>query len=1763
MPSRRCSPRRLLGSTSLSLALLALLCCSAASGADDKDDKCHQRLDVVVCVDASSSSNAAEFEKLKPFLRQLPSRFKVSQTKTRMALVTYAQHARLVLDFNDTVTAEDFVNAVNRLEFVGGKTDFEAPVKLVWDRLLPQLRPKQAMFNLMLVMDGRQEDILDKYPEPNALSMANARQHVFRMKMKRIGFHVIGIGSPWHRRLLFTMQGFNCRLSLGIDKAFEVSRALNYRRVCGDCRFLKTSKYTGPCMDGVRYSYESKISKDFTLPTPMRCRINLSRKVESCNMTSTCQSKAPADIALVLDITRSEAADFQKLKDAAKAIVGFFDIGRSDSPVKVAIFTFYSFNKAYQILSLSQKKTKAEILAIIDGINMASEDIRANRESYPAIEMAVNHLKNGYSSKSHKNNHLVLLTSGNSNLIRSKVKVYEVLAEQSITAYAIGVTRESHRVLTAPESDSNAFLIPDHSSFVSTAQKLAGALCVQMEPSPKLCEEKVVRQQYGDGGCLFKNILKFRIEFKFDAAKKCTKKKTFEHREDCKNVATSPFSGVQYLPVDKPRHCFKYEKSFFPTKKFLPTMKLDKCVATDYSCVAVGQKLSCRDEYGNLSTNCKCDSHSQGTTLVIEPHGDGGSRPELVRGARLRPYLLEIFEHARAVICNDVQRRVWSEELRPDVCVCRALDHEAFEVLLGFTACRAGRGWLQTDAVAITAEAGAVAGAEVHGGRRCDTGVPALDRGMVTECKLLIQVNAKQFWMQFEGGLGVAEHDAWLHLSISLARVGGEIRDNRLGSAEVHLPGLGPQQEPIGSTLQSLLALADGCSLSSRGAVAGVSYDSTAPFQSSSFFIIGRGTPSCMAAVALPRRSPCPVNSGGDKPADVHSERSRLSNLLAVRGNHPVDDHGENSSQSHSETMFDAARSHHRLSCSDCVVIFACRSIPHQAARTAAQNAMSLFRRWSRWACSLRRSAIMNGSLERCCRLRHRRRPRSTSLTIGDSHGSGRPRALKYSETALAYAWQLRKADSWVDSSAMYSATRIGSARAGVRCRELQKRSQDASCDRLIDDRDSSDHPRRQELSEMSSDDRRATAGDRRAAGETYGTGDLDRELLEAEKQLRLLTIRRDQARMEAEIRQLGGRVDEPPRRPLNVAVPAYEHLFGCQKRLAPNKSSRSVGDWITGNVNALIQMLKDGRLLLKDGTEFAAAGWCYGKLSTEANGLLRLQQTVRLPSQSVPIGGWPDGKKLMDGVRWQGSLNIESPAPAAAFDEPRDEGDSGGTFSTDLCFEAWRLELADTEMPAELAQFVLSGVKEGFRIRIRNVGCTVDNVEQESYGSICRALNDMFVGQRKLRFSSAAACGRRLRKGMYMFKVDLSQAYRSCGIHPSDHCLTGLKFTFEGDVEPTYMVDTRLPFGAAASVRSFFRVSNASRFMMLKRKFYNFEVYMDDFGFAGSLTDCWRFYTELTQLVQRLGLPGDRLPWRRTPAAAILCDPAVFDWCYLKWDVDAGGVFCECCINYKEAAAVLLALLRWRHQLHNCRVDAYCDNAAACAIVNNEYSREPRLLRLLQTVALLCLKQLNVGITAYYAPGRFQLFADAASHLHCHQELLNFVLRAYATCRLPGFLDDAAAKLLQQAYASSSKKSLSSAIRSWQRFCLERRLDPLCFRAKDLANYVARIVDARLRSFGSVCVHISGLSANFRLAGAPDLTKHPLLHLVLRGGAEPQAAMSPDILSRLRLQADCSSPVQAACWAAVMCAWWGMFRKSSLLPRCRAAAEFAVKVQG
>ena len=66
-----------------------------------------------------------------------------------------------------------------------------------------------------------------------------------------------------------------------------------------------------------------------------------------------------------------------------------------------------------------------------------------------------------------------------------------------------------------------------------------------------------------------------------------------------------------------------------------------------------------------------------------------------------------------------------------------------------------------------------------------------------------------------------------------------------------------------------------------------------------------------------------------------------------------------------------------------------------------------------------------------------------------------------------------------------------------------------------------------------------------------------------------------------------------------------------------------------------------------------------------------------------------------------------------------------------------------------------------------------------------------------------------------YMAKVDLSSAYRVAPIHPDCYSATGLYWIFERDSAPTYMIDSRLPFGASKSPEYFQRLSNSvTRFL-------------------------------------------------------------------------------------------------------------------------------------------------------------------------------------------------------------------------------------------------------------------------------------------------------------------------------------------------------------
>ncbi len=110
------------------------------------------------------------------------------------------------------------------------------------------------------------------------------------------------------------------------------------------------------------------------------------------------------------------------------------------------------------------------------------------------------------------------------------------------------------------------------------------------------------------------------------------------------------------------------------------------------------------------------------------------------------------------------------------------------------------------------------------------------------------------------------------------------------------------------------------------------------------------------------------------------------------------------------------------------------------------------------------------------------------------------------------------------------------------------------------------------------------------------------------------------------------------------------------------------------------------------------------------------------------------------------------------------------------------------------------------------------------------QALNDYAQGDQKLRFQTIEEATDMLSPGAFLAKVDLKSAYRSVRVHPSNWPACGLKWQFEGEAQPTYLVDTALPFGSKWAPKIFHRLTQAVRRMMARRGFQNVVAYLDDF---------------------------------------------------------------------------------------------------------------------------------------------------------------------------------------------------------------------------------------------------------------------------------------------------------------------------------------------
>lgn len=85
----------------------------------------------------------------------------------------------------------------------------------------------------------------------------------------------------------------------------------------------------------------------------------------------------------------------------------------------------------------------------------------------------------------------------------------------------------------------------------------------------------------------------------------------------------------------------------------------------------------------------------------------------------------------------------------------------------------------------------------------------------------------------------------------------------------------------------------------------------------------------------------------------------------------------------------------------------------------------------------------------------------------------------------------------------------------------------------------------------------------------------------------------------------------------------------------------------------------------------------------------------------------------------------------------------------------------------------------------------------------------NQFVSESSCSYNTVDMATALMRPGCYLCKVDLKSAYRSVPIHPRKYAYTGLGWTFLGDSIPTYMYDTKLPFGSRKACMIFSAISN------------------------------------------------------------------------------------------------------------------------------------------------------------------------------------------------------------------------------------------------------------------------------------------------------------------------------------------------------------------
>ena len=151
--------------------------------------------------------------------------------------------------------------------------------------------------------------------------------------------------------------------------------------------------------------------------------------------------------------------------------------------------------------------------------------------------------------------------------------------------------------------------------------------------------------------------------------------------------------------------------------------------------------------------------------------------------------------------------------------------------------------------------------------------------------------------------------------------------------------------------------------------------------------------------------------------------------------------------------------------------------------------------------------------------------------------------------------------------------------------------------------------------------------------------------------------------------------------------------------------------------------------------------------------------------------------------------------------------------------------------------------VKDSGKVRLIHDCSKPDNFSVNSYANTSH-----------FKYQTVDDVVKKLPAGGYMAKLDLSSAYRSVPIHPSCYEFMGLSWKFDGDCEPTYLIDTRFAFGLAKAPMLFQRIGN-SIVRYMRTLGFMVVCYLDDYlVISDSEHHCKQGHDLLLETLEKLG---------------------------------------------------------------------------------------------------------------------------------------------------------------------------------------------------------------------------------------------------------------------------------------------------------------------